>query len=106
MRIANLQESNRFFHRSAGELNVVFHLPGRVVKPDYTGLRTGTFSRKQKTLMIQAAVPEPLVDSNDTAFVFDVVREATQLAAPVSARANIPFAPEEFGNLLDRAMQP
>lgn len=103
VRISSLQESHRFFDRSTGTLNAVFHLPGRVVRPDYAGLRTAKFSRKQETLMVQVAVPESIVDSSDDAFVFGALRQAAKLAAPVFAKANIPFAPEEFETLLDRA---
>jgi hypothetical protein len=39
-------------------LNVVFHVPGNLVKPDYTGERTGRFSKKEMLLMVQVALPE------------------------------------------------
>jgi hypothetical protein len=39
-------------------VNVVFHIPGHILKPDYEGERTGSFSRKRSLLMVQVAVPE------------------------------------------------
>ncbi|MGZ3439260.1 MAG: tyrosine-type recombinase/integrase [Polyangia bacterium] len=60
--LAELQTTTAgVFERSEGELNVVFHLPGRLTRPSFPGLRTAKFSRKHKTLMVQVAVPEPRV---------------------------------------------
>lgn len=40
-------------------VNVVFHVPaGRDFTPEFEGLRSGRFSRKQRTLMVQVAIPE------------------------------------------------
>jgi hypothetical protein len=39
-------------------VNVVFHVPGEFLSPDYEGLRTGIFSRKTGDLMIQVALGE------------------------------------------------
>jgi hypothetical protein len=44
-------------------VNVVFHVPGHLLAPDYAGVRTGTFSRSQRLLMVQVALPaEPPPD--------------------------------------------
>jgi hypothetical protein len=43
---------------SALNVNVVFHVPGDILKPDYSGVRTGSFSRKLSLLMVQVALPE------------------------------------------------
>jgi hypothetical protein len=41
-------------------VDVVFHVPGPLVSPDYEGLRTGTLSRRDRLIMIQVAVPADL----------------------------------------------
>ena len=33
-------------------------MPGDILKPDYSGVRTGSFSRKLSLLMVQVALPE------------------------------------------------
>jgi hypothetical protein len=38
-------------------VNVVFHVPGSVLSPDYEGVRTGSFSKRDSLLMIQVALP-------------------------------------------------
>src|ERR1051325_4747059 len=49
-------------------LNVVFHVPGSVIAPDYRGLRTGSFRRKDSLLMVQVALP-PEVPGDAGAFL-------------------------------------
>jgi hypothetical protein len=39
-------------------VNVVFHVPGNILKPDYEGERTGRFSKRLALLMVQVALPE------------------------------------------------
>lgn len=77
-------------------LNVVFHIPGRHSKPDYQGIRTGRFSKKEKGYMIQVAVPESLVTSGDPdRFIFDALREAIAIAKPRFEKHNLEFSVAE-----------
>jgi hypothetical protein len=39
-------------------LNVVFHIPGNMLKPEFDGIRTGSFSKARALLMVQVALPE------------------------------------------------
>jgi hypothetical protein len=39
-------------------VNVEFHIPGDLLKPDYTGERTGAFRKSDKLLKVQVALPE------------------------------------------------
>jgi hypothetical protein len=38
-------------------VNVVYQVPGRYVQPDFDGVRSGRFSRKEARLLVQAALP-------------------------------------------------
>lgn len=38
-------------------VNVVFQIPGPNLTPEFEGMRTGLFSRKQSELMVQVALP-------------------------------------------------
>jgi len=44
-------------------INVVFHVPGSLGRPDWGGIRDAKFSRKRQLLMVQVAVPAKMVDS-------------------------------------------
>jgi hypothetical protein len=43
---------------SSLNLNIVFHVPGRTFKPEFSGVRTGRFSKRDNELMLQVALPE------------------------------------------------
>lgn len=47
----------------APAVNVVFCVPGSLRSPDWDWLQEGTFSRRQKLLLVQVAVPAELVNS-------------------------------------------
>jgi hypothetical protein len=38
-------------------INAVFHVPGEVLSPDWEGVRTGTYRRRDNHLMVQVTVP-------------------------------------------------
>jgi hypothetical protein len=44
-------------------INVVFHVPGSLGRPDWDGIRVATFSPKRRLLMVQVAVPANAVES-------------------------------------------
>jgi hypothetical protein len=38
-------------------VNVVYQIPGQFLEPDFEGVRTGKFSRKEARLLVQVALP-------------------------------------------------
>jgi hypothetical protein len=60
-------------------LNVVFHVPGEVVAPDYEGIRAGRFSKSDGLLMVQVALPDaPPPDADQC--LLALTRDAIDLA--------------------------
>ncbi len=43
-------------------VNVVFQVPGQFLKPEFEGVRMGTYWKRYKALVVQVAVPEELPD--------------------------------------------
>jgi len=91
---------------SAAALNVVFHIPGSILRNlDYEGLRDGTFSRKEKFLMIQVAVPKEIVESCDKEeifrFLFDSLREANRIGALYFKKKKVEYSQPKFLGLVD-----
>ena len=76
-------------------LNVVFHFPGSLISPPYTGLRTGRFSSKEQGFMIQVAVPEEVAQSADkesaSEFFLSAIEEALKLSESRWKKHNISF---------------
>jgi hypothetical protein len=38
-------------------VNVIFHVPGELLEPEFTGVRTGHFSKRDSLLLVQVALP-------------------------------------------------
>ena len=103
-----IQETSRNSDRlrdGAGEdvaIDLVFHVPGSMIKPPYQGLRTGKLSRKEKILMVQVAVAEDDVFTDEPfSVIFDAMRQAVELAAPVFSTSGIVFSSQEHLELIE-----
>ncbi|MFJ2738832.1 hypothetical protein ACIO3O_04110 [Streptomyces sp. NPDC087440] len=64
---AGLQEIGRLVDAQPWEhsedetaIDLVFHIPGSLLKPEYEGIRTGSLWRKRCIMQVQVAVPEEL----------------------------------------------
>ncbi len=93
--------SERVDPRPVGSLDIVFHVPGSLLKPEYTGLRTGRFSRKQRLLQVQVAVPEGADDGTLRAFILQSIRQAILLAKPRFDKARIAYPEAEYLSQVD-----
>jgi hypothetical protein len=88
----------------SGSLDIVFHVPGSLFSPEYGGVRTGSFSKKERILQVQIAVPLELCSQDQPAvvtFVLDSLREAIRVAGPRYAKAKVPFRQAEYERLVD-----
>ena len=86
-----------------GSLNVVFHVPGSLVKSGFLGARTSKWSRKTKMLMIQVAVPEEAKESKQQLkFILNSIREAIEIAKPVFKKAKVEYPAEAYLALVEQ----
>lgn len=51
--------------RSPLNVNVVFQVAGNVVQPDFEGARTGRYSKADRLLLVQVALPDDVPDDPD-----------------------------------------
>jgi hypothetical protein len=89
-------------------LNVVFIFPDpqRPKRSSFSGIRTSTFSRKDKILMVQVAVPEEAAfRENSAAFFLEAIRAAIRLAKPVFEKAGIPYDADADLAVVDQVAQ-
>lgn len=56
-------------------VNVVYHVDGRLVANEFTGVRTGRFDRGTRHLMVQAAVPREAVEDR-TKVLLELLRNS------------------------------
>ena len=86
-------------------LNLVFHIPGSILSDlGYEGLRHAKFSRSQKMLMIQVAVPKEIAASHDMQtirkYVLDCLREANSIAAAFLEKKRVEYSQASFLSLI------
>ena len=90
---------------AGSEINIVYHVPGSVGKPDYVGIRTGQFSKKERCLMVQIAVEEEFAALHDTneirRYIFETADEAIGIAKTELERKGIDYDIETDRVLLD-----
>lgn len=86
-------------------INIEFHVPGPVLQPDFAGVRSGAFRKKDRWLKIQAAVPHGPPGSNPDAVVMDLAVLAVAEAEAWGRRRRQPVDPQPFYALLRAASQ-
>jgi hypothetical protein len=90
---------------AGSEINLVYHVPGSICKPDYVGMRTGRFSRKERCLMVQIAVEEDYAALDDTdqirQYIFETADEALGLGKTELARKGLQYEIQTDRMLLD-----
>ncbi len=101
-----VEERGDFSVGSSAAVNVVYHVPGSIVRTlDYEGLRTGIFSRKQKLLMVQVAVPIAVANSNDVeelaGFFVWSLHEANSIASDYFKKKGIKYSEGKFSAMVD-----
>jgi hypothetical protein len=76
-------------------VNIVYHLPGSVWRPDYIGVRDAKFSKAKKMLMVQISVEPEWIEERDRSvveeFIFDTADEAIGVAKTRFERAGIDY---------------
>jgi len=83
-------------------LNVVFHVPGNMAKPEFAGVRTGTFAKRHALLMVQVAVPED-VAVDPAAHVVAGMYAAIDEAENWAARRKVPADTAKLREIVARA---
>ena len=69
-------------------VNVVFHIEGGLVQPDFRGVRSGSYSKRTKHLMIQAAIEHDVtVDKRQK--VVDLFKESIREAEKYARKKRI-----------------
>lgn len=86
-------------------LDMVFHVPGSQLSPDYDGVRTGRLSKRQRMLQVQIAVPPELLRRSEAeivAFLLDSLRDGVRIAGPRFRRARIEYDEDAYLRTIER----
>ena len=71
IRVAELREGVE----SPINLNVIYQVPGSVLESEFIGVRTGRYSKKDRHLIVQVAIP-PELPEDPYAFVQDALAQS------------------------------
>jgi hypothetical protein len=82
-------------------VNVVFHIGGRSIRPEFSGVRTGSFNKRHSLLMVQVALPAEVPPDPDS-HVKRAVRDALDLAERWAERRRIPCDIPALRSILDK----
>ncbi|WP_146184913.1 hypothetical protein [Agromyces badenianii] len=82
-------------------LNVVFHVDGKLAANEFTGVRTGHFSKKDSHLMVQAAVPSGPVE-NRQAVLLSLLRDAVAEAETFAKKRGIAESLDEIRAIINQ----
>src|SRR5262245_41896304 len=66
------------------QINIVYHIPGSLMSPDFIGVRPAKFSRKDRKLMVQAAVEKEMTLVRDRHVVLDYIIDVADEAVGVA----------------------
>ena len=80
-------------------LNVVFHVAGNLLQPDFEGVRTGTFRKAERLLMVQVALAET-APPKPRAELLTLLAHAVTEAEAWSNRRRVAFDREPFVRIL------
>jgi ankyrin repeat protein len=89
LRLAELPEHNPWGKK--GHLRVTFLIPGSGRNPGFDGVHKGAFSKKNRILEVQIAVPKTLTKKWPIEFLLASMHKAVDLAEGVYKRAKIKF---------------
>lgn len=104
-RLMSFCRDNRERGFAGSEINIVYHVPGSLGKPNYVGLRTGRFSKKESCLAVQVAVEQEFAALNDVTrirrYIFETADEAIGLGKSTLERKGLDYDIEKDRALLD-----
>ncbi len=87
-------------------VNIVYGLPGSVWKPDFIGVQTGKFSRREETLVVHVAVEDEWIRSTDPLcvlrYIYETADEALGMATSFFEKRGIKYNLERARRFLDR----
>lgn len=83
-------------------VNVIYQVPGNILRPDFDGVRTGHYSKKDSSLIVQAALPDDAPDDVEAHLkrvLVAAIDEAEQWARRRSIAPDLPALREMAAGL-------
>ncbi|MHB8707190.1 MAG: hypothetical protein ACYC77_11865 [Coriobacteriia bacterium] len=81
-------------------VNVVFHVPGSVLTPEFTGSRTGSFRKRDSHLIVQIALP-PEAPDDQAAYLISSIRDSIETVEVWNRRKDRQFDLSALRSVVD-----
>jgi hypothetical protein len=81
--------------------NVVFHIPGEVLGASFEGVRTSSYFKSERLLMVQAAVPHELPEQPELVLI-DLIKDSLEAAIHWARRRRIADDLPELREIVDK----
>jgi hypothetical protein len=85
-------------------INIVFHVPGPIIQPDYEGVHATKLARKSDSVLVVAAVPSTLKFEEVSRYFADVLREARRTAIEYAAKRKVGASADRVSGLIDHLL--
>ena len=73
------------------KVNIEFYVPGNLFRPEFEGIRTGTFRKRDSLIKVQVALPEA-APANARTLLVDRILSALDEVDVWTARRQLPFS--------------
>jgi len=94
----------RAFPNDGLRINIVFHIPGPIFKPDYEGVHATKLDRKNNRVLVVAASPETLKFEEVARYFAHVLREARRTAIEYAAKRKVAALADHVSGLIDHLL--
>ncbi|MFI4851823.1 MAG: hypothetical protein ACIAZJ_22100 [Gimesia chilikensis] len=102
-----LFETKRKEIDSSGLVNVVFHSPLSLMKADFTGMKTGAFSKEKREILVAIAVPLSVTDfetADVVSYIHKQLHEAADFGIDFLEHHQLEVQRAEFHEFIDDTM--
>ena len=82
-------------------VNVVFHVPGSALVPEFSGSRTGSFRKRDSHLMVQVALPLEAPDDQE-GYLISALRDSIETVEVWNGRKDRQFDLSVIRSLIDQ----
>ncbi len=106
--VMELFERERTGKSDDGLVNVVFHSPLSLKKADHEGMIIGAFSRKDKKVLVAIAVPQAVIEYNESEtlkYINESLHEAADHGLSFMASKEMHLNAEAFHRFIDETFK-
>ncbi len=83
-------------------VDLTFDIPGPYTSPDYDGIRTGSFFRKDHLLVVQVSVPAGIAAADISSYLMNTLSQTVEPVQDFAKRRKLALSVEAFERAIHR----